>query len=236
MRHIYRIHSSQFTRRFSVVSALIATTLVFSVLYGVLAVLITCVNVVIITIFSRRKFRHKQSNLLLLGLAVVDLTIGSLKVPLLIVNLRSSNDHVGLTSIFTLAVISLERMCAVCWPFRYRTLDRHIYIFAACIPWILAISGTIVAELANNRTVNRVLISCSMVLPLITICSAYLVVWKKKPGSLQHQSAVQEAQERNNNNSDLAAFYSPQYLCDCLQRFYLLRYVRRTGNSFIYII
>ena len=184
-----------------------ATTLVFSVLYGLLAVLIASVNVVIIAIFSGRKLRCKQPSVLLLGLAAVDLTIGSVAVPLLIVNLGSSNVHIrsasfyvdiitGLTSIFTLAVISLERVCAVCWPFRHRTLDRRIYIFAACIPWILAISGTIVAELANNRTVNNVLISCSMVLPLITICSAYFVIWKKHPGSLQHQSALQEAQER----------------------------------------
>lgn len=186
-----------------------ATTLVFSVLYGLLAVLITSANVLIIAIFAGRKLRHKKSSVLLLGLAVVDLTIGSVAVPLLIaVNLGSSTVQVrlasfyvdvitGLTSIFTLAVISLERMCAVCWPFRHRTLDRRICMFASCLPWILVISGAIAAKLANDRNVHNVLISFSLVLPLITICSAYFVIWKKQQGLLQHpRSALQEAQER----------------------------------------
>ena len=93
----------------------ITRLLVTSVLYGFLAVLITCPNILIIVIFSRRRFRRKRSNLLLLGLAVVDLIIGSVAVPLLIaVNFSSSVDvnsvsfHLdiitGLTSVFTLAV------------------------------------------------------------------------------------------------------------------------------------
>ena len=184
------------------------STLVFSVLYGLLAVLITSANVLIIAIFSGRKLRHKKSSVLLLCLAVVDITIGSVAVPLLIaVNLGSSTVRVrlassyvdvitGLTSIFTLAVISLERMCAVCWPFRHRTLNSRIYMFASCLPWILVIPGAIAAKLANDRNVNNVLISFSLVLPLITICSAYFVIWKKRQDSLQHRSTLQEAQER----------------------------------------
>ena len=190
-------------------TSLMATALVFSALYGLLAVLITSTNVLIIAIFSGRKLRHKKSSVLLLGLAVVDLTVGLVAVPLLIADnlLGSSAAHVtlatfyvdvitGLTSIFTLAVISLERMCAVCWPFRHRTLNPRIYMFTPCLPWILVISGAIAARLANDRNVTNVLIPFSLVLPLITICTAYFVIWKKQQGSLQHRSALQEAQER----------------------------------------
>lgn len=110
---------------------------------------------------------------------MVDLIIGSVAVPLLIaVNFSSSVDvksvslHVdiitGLTSIFTLAVSSLERMFAICWPFRHRTLSRRAYIFAICIPWIsLVIGGTLTMKLAYyDRDVTSVHISSFLVLPL----------------------------------------------------------------------
>lgn len=187
----------------------ITRLLVTSVLYGLLTVLITCSNILIIVIFSRRTFRRKWSNLLLLGLAVVDLIIGSVAVPLLIaVNFSSSVDVksvslqvdiiTGLTSIFTLAVSSLERMFAICWAFRHRTLSRRAYIFAICIPWILVIGGTLTMKLVYyDRDVTSVHISSFLVLPLPLILIAYCVIWKKQRYCLlQHQSALQEAQER----------------------------------------
>ena len=185
-----------------------ARLLGLSVLYGIPAVLITSANVLIILVFSRRKLRQKRSNLLLLGLAVVDLLVGSVAVPLLIavnlnssVYLRSAHFYVdiitGLASIFSLAVISLERMYAVCWPFRHRTLGTRIYIFATCVPWILVIAGTVTAELASERVLTSVLISLSMVMPLIIICILYCVIWKKqRRSSLQHRSVLQEVQEK----------------------------------------
>ena len=169
------------------------------VLCGLLALLITGANILIIVVFSRRTLR-KRSNILLVGLAVVDLMVGSLAVPLLIASyfsssgvLRIASYHVGIitavTSVFTLAIMSLERMYAVCWPFRHRTLSRRTYIFAACLPWIQAGVGTLMGLLANDRDINLVLVSS--ILALIVICTAYYVIWKKqRQSSLYHQSAA----------------------------------------------
>ena len=167
--------------------------IVFSVLYGLLALLITGANILIIVVFSRRTLR-KRSNILL---------VGSLAVPLLIarhfsssVGITIASDYVdgitGLTSLFTLAMMSLERMYAIRWPFRHRTLIRRAYIFAACLPWILVSVGTLTARLAAiDGTVIRIFISSSLVLPIIIIYTAYYVIWKKQRcSSLYHQSAA----------------------------------------------
>ena len=192
-----------------------AGVLVLSVLFGLLAVLIIGANILLVVIFSRRKLR-KRSNFLLLGLAVVDLMVGTVSVPLFIAQNAIQGVSQGfifasdigdimiiLASIFTLAVISLERMYAVCWPFRYRTLRRRAYIIAVGLPWIPAFLVTFIwflpslgVQIILVYRVYKSFLSISLVLPLIIICIAYCVIWKKEQFSLQHQSAQQEAQER----------------------------------------
>ena len=44
----------------------------------------------------------------------------------------------GLASVFILAVISLERMHAIGWPLRHRSLSSCVYIVGIVIPWCLA--------------------------------------------------------------------------------------------------
>ena len=180
-----------------------ARLLVFSVLFGLLAVLITSANILIIMVFFRRKLRQKRANLLL-GLAMVELFVGSVAVPLFIavnlnssVYLRSAQFYVhiitGLVLIFSLAVISLERMYAVCRPFRHRALSRGVYILATCTPWILVIAGTVTAELASDRVLAAVLISLSLLFAFVIICTSFCVIWKKQRGSsLKHRSALPE--------------------------------------------
>ena len=193
-----------------------AGVLVLSVLFGLLAVLIIGANILLIVIFSRRKLR-KRSNFLLLGLAVVDLMVGTVSVPLFIAQNTIQAVSKGfivasdigdimimLASIFTLAVISLERMYAVCWPFRYRTLRKRAYILAVGLPWIPTFLVTFIwfftvawpVQIILVDRVYKSFLSFSLVLPLIIICTAYCVIWKKEHISLQHQSAQQDAQER----------------------------------------
>jgi len=92
--------------------------------FGLLAVLIVVGNSLTIWIFLKQKIR-RRAHFLLISLAVADLLVGLLTVPLyMVVNLDTSARErfhtsvyvdicTGLTSIFTLAVVSLERMYAV---------------------------------------------------------------------------------------------------------------------------
>lgn len=169
-----------------------AGELILCVFYTLFAILITSVNVLIIVIFSREKLRRKRSNYLLISLAVADLLVGALVLPLFITvtltrpspqvsSLRYLLDIItGLASIFTLAVISLERMYAVCWPFRHRKLSHCSYIFAVCMPWALVVSGTVIGRLIADDYLSEVLIITSLLLPLIIICSSYVAMHLEK--------------------------------------------------------
>ena len=173
--------------------------------YALLAVLVSGVSILTIAVFLRKKLRRRSTSVLLIGLAVVDLLIGTLVLPLFItvtsthqpLEVRFASYYLdiitGLASIFTIAVISLERMYAVCFPFRHQMLSRCAYIVAACVPWILVISGLIAVKLiVKDHRFTSVFFISSPVLPLVIICTSYSVIWVK-----QHRSsALQEDQER----------------------------------------
>ena len=180
---------------------------VLCVSYGVLALLIISANILIIVIFCGTKLRRRRTHFLLISLAVADLLVGILVLPLFIAFGLTSSVHVrfvsyhadiitGLTSIFTLAVISLERMYAFCWPARHQMLSRRAYILAVCIPWILVIAGVVIASLVADRYLTSILVTSSLVFPLIIICTSYSVIWIKQRNSSQHRSVQEEDQER----------------------------------------
>lgn len=171
--------------------------------FGLLAALIVLGNFLTIWIFLKQKFR-KRAHFLLISLAVADLLVGLLSVPLYIIaNLDTSvwlrryasvyvDIFTGLTSVFTLAVISLERMYAVCWPLRHRTLRMRAYKFATVTPWILAATVTSLPVLYDNGLIGftgfQVVISVSPVAPTLVICSAYCVIWWKRKTRMDNQN------------------------------------------------
>ena len=116
--------------------------------FGVLATLIITGNILIIWIFFKLR-RRKRSSFLLIGLGVADLLVGGLAIPLLIATYESASITVwrvfdlvdmftSTSSIYALAVISVERMFAIGWPLRHRTANFRVYICAISIPWIIA--------------------------------------------------------------------------------------------------
>ena len=170
--------------------------------FGLLALLVVAGNSVTIWIFLKQKFR-KHAHFLLTSLAVADLLVGLLVVPLYIVaNLyRFPLWHfyaslyvdifTSLTSILTLAVISLERMYAIGWSLRHRTLPLRAYKFAIVTPWILSATVTCTRVLFDNSLIAptgfNVIISVSLVVPILVICSAYCVIWWKQRNRMDNQ-------------------------------------------------
>lgn len=166
----------------------------WEICFGLLGTLIVIGNSLTILIFLKQNFR-KRAHFLLISLAVADLLVGLVTVPLYILaNLDTSTRwrfyvsvhadiYTGLVSIFTLAVISLERMYAVGWPLRHRTLHLRAYKFAIVTPWILAASVMSIRVLRDIRLIGhtafQVIISTSPTAPSLVICSAYCVIWWK---------------------------------------------------------
>ena len=174
--------------------------------FGLLAVLIILGNFFTIWVFHQQGSR-KRSYFLLISLAVADLMVGLFAIPIFIISsteysyLRwlvptSFDAFTGLTSIYTLAVISLERMFAIVCPLRHRTLTSRNYIYAIAIPWIAAAVFIAVIILKPKGSVKHLSYKffpfLFLITPLLTMCVAYFSIWikqKSTKGIRNHRAA-----------------------------------------------
>ena len=175
--------------------------------FGLLAVLIILGNFFTIWVFHRQRSR-KRSYFLLISLAVADLMVGLFAIPLFITRRSTRHSHLrwllstsfdaftGLTSIYTLAVISLERMFAIVCPLRHRTLTLRNYIYAIAIPWMVAAVFVTVLILYSYEIIKhpsyRFLLLLFQTTPLLTMCVAYFSIWikqKSTKGIRNHRAA-----------------------------------------------
>ena len=173
--------------------------------FGVLATLIITGNILIIWIFFKLR-RRKRSTFLLIGLGVADLLVGGLAVPLLIATYESASITVwrvfdlvdvftSTSSIYALAVISVERMFAIGWPLRHRTANFRLYICAIALPWIIAAIFAITFFVyANFIFMTRDSVIYPIVLlpatPLLIMCVAYYVIWRKQKSTICNQNNI----------------------------------------------
>lgn len=172
-----------------------AWNIFWKVCFGLLASLISVGDALTDWIFFKRR-RHERTYSLLISLAVADLLVGSLAIPLSIKAVGSEGwdawDIIsidvdvltGTRSIYTLAVISLERMFTVGWPLRYRTINFRVYICAIIMPWITVAMFTTLMVFRQFIMIERMelshVISLICGIPLLTTCGANFVVWKKQ--------------------------------------------------------
>ena len=178
---------------------------VWASLFAVIAFLAAGGNILTIIIFHEKKLR-KRPRFLLISLAVADILVGVVAVPLYITSMYLYINNVSyrylkilpviylgvdmftaFASIFTLAVIALERMYAIGWPFRHRVLKTQAYAVAIAIPWIMAFIVTIIALSLRHRQCV-VFTSIFISIPVVLTCVAYFVLWKKERSrKVRHQ-------------------------------------------------
>ena len=182
--------------------------------FGLLAVLIVTGNFFSIWVFHRQRSR-KRSYFLLISLAVADLMVGLFAIPLFITRRSTRHSHLrwllstsfdaftGLTSIYTLAVISLERMFAIVCPLRHRTLTSRNYIYAIAIPWMVAAVFVTVLILYSYEIIKhpsyRFLLLLFQTTPLLTMCVAYFSIWIKRKSTkgIRNHRAARESKLAN---------------------------------------
>ena len=166
----------------------------WTVTFSLTAIVVITGNLVTIGIFLITKLRQRP-HLLLISLAIADMLVGALSVPLYIAVGIHPNNHLlilsfqcvdvftGVISIFTLASISLERMFAIGWPLRHRTLTSNFYKCAIGIPWIVGLLGILARVLLHFYVISPlaffVTINTSLSIPLLFTSVAYSVIWRK---------------------------------------------------------
>ena len=170
--------------------------------FGVMAFIIIVGNTLSISILFKRRLR-KRSHFLLISLAIADLLVGLFAIPLYMILFIPRQNVVsrlvydcvdmftGLTSIFTLAVISLERLLAITCPLRHRQLTSRVYVAAIATPWVFSLIVTSIRVLhdffvvTTRQFVIVVIISLSM--PLLISCIAHVIIWRKQTSRIQSE-------------------------------------------------
>ncbi|KAK2568389.1 Adenosine receptor A2a [Acropora cervicornis] len=176
------------------------------------AFLATVGNLLTIIIFQKKQLRRRP-HFLLISLAVADLLVGLVSIPLYIANnyvesqilfgafVRVGNMLPGFASIFTLATIALERMYAIGWPFRHRALKTEAYVVAIATPWLLAmivaVSGSVLKNvLPHESNSYSALLGIFLTVPVILTCLAYLALWMKERSRLRRRQVHEKRDVR----------------------------------------
>ncbi|XP_067016990.1 adenosine receptor A3-like [Acropora muricata] len=163
--------------------------------FGIMAFLIIVGNAITIAIFLKKQFR-KRPQFVLISLAFADLLVGCATTLYVFVNyeFRLSallfifnflDVFAGLSSIFHLTVISLERLHATLRPFRHRQLSLKAYWVAIATPWILSLSVGISIfiltwlSLIMQQKLLIIVIIC-LLFPLLITCFSYLLIWRQR--------------------------------------------------------
>ena len=176
----------------------------WSLCFGLLSIV---GNALSISILFKRRLR-KRPHFLLISLAFADLLVGLIPVPLYII-IKYSRYRIlslvyigvdmfaGLSSIFTLAAISLERLHAIARPLRHRQLTLRSYAIAIATPWILSLIVSlsyllsVFSVITNLQFFSGIIISLST--SLLVTCISYCIIWRKQASRIPN-----EAQARKN--------------------------------------
>ena len=174
--------------------------------FSVMAFLIIVGNSLTIATLLRKTFR-KRPQFLLISLAFADLLVGCATTLFVIVKcgffalsfvFDIFDMFAGLSSIFHLAVISLERLHATVRPFRHRQLGLKPYWVAIATPWVLSSS---VSTLMKTRFrgmlygVPLIIVIICLTTPLLITCFSYLAIWIKRRISPENMRSFRQNQE-----------------------------------------
>ena len=181
----------------------------WSLCFGLLSFLIIVGNALSISILFKRRLR-KRSHSLLISLAFADLLVGLIPVPLYIIIqadiphfssttysvFLSVDTFAGLSSVFILAAISLERLHAISRPLRHRQLTLRSYAIAIATPWIfsLIVSLSYLLSVFSVMTYHQFsyVIIISLSTPLLITCISYFILWGKKASRIPNEDQARK--------------------------------------------
>ena len=176
--------------------------------FSVMAFLIIFGNSLTIATLLRKKFRQRPQ-FLLISLAFADLLVGCTATLFVIINSKfplsaalwfalNLLDVARVSSIFHLAVISLERLHATLRPFRHRRLSLKAYWVAIATPWVLSSSFLTLTLMKFHRRVHGVLliiVNICLSTPLLITCFSYLAIWRRRRISPENVRSFRQNQE-----------------------------------------
>ena len=178
-----------------------AEGIAFASVFIVASFFIVAGNFLTIVLFTLNKRLRKRSLFLVMNMAVSDLLLGAVPLPIFIfVNgdyLRHKKvktkqnfyfSHIFVdtflsqASLISAVFISLERFHAICWPFRHRVLSMRTYKIGIFSTWALAsLVSSILTLLVWFRAVKSSIYfwMAYAVAILLVVCGCNIGIWRK---------------------------------------------------------
>ena len=173
------------------------TAITFFIINVIEAVLIIVGNSLAIFVFWTQTFRQRRACLLLINLSAADLLVGvaeslilaAKKIPIRgqegdAIRLLPFVVFASCASVLFMALISLERLCAVFWPVRHRLSSRKIYVCSIVTVWFIGLVFGVLCLLSQYfKGMNRSYVSapipiCLFVSFLVT-CMSYVIIRRR---------------------------------------------------------
>ena len=202
-----------------------ALFIVFCVVFSIEAFLICIGNAFTVYVFWKKRRTLQKASYLLINLALADLLVGVLEItilgtqvqPYLFIyseqNGQMTSFHYSLflsslqvlfscSSVFSLAVISLERVYAVVCPLQHRTVSSRVYFSSIAFIWAASVGAAALYTLSVNEVLsptNTVApINGTIVISLCVVCASYVIIRTRvKRTLLTFENECRRNMERN---------------------------------------
>ena len=182
------------------------------VCYALLAIITLCGNGLVVSAYVLNKWlRGKVTHTLIIGLAMADLLVGLVSLPIwMCITFWSHRGHqfnehayqlyitadifIGSASILQLTAIGIERSHAILRPFKHRRLQRKTFYIAVALMWMFSAALASLQPLQYGtdwQTLYTILTaSVCFFIPVLIIISAYssiLVAARTRKTFSQHR-------------------------------------------------
>ena len=179
----------------------VASLVGWSLAFGVVSLATVTGNSIAIAVLTRKRLLRRRTSYFLLSLAVADMTVGMFSVPAFIYQIvsfwqdsfvsrptllkivKALDVFCGLGSTFTLTIIALERVYAICFPLRHRTSTRTWYNLSVSFVWILATLLSSLYFFHEYELIQHKVFFWFLILTffssMLVMLLAYLAIWLK---------------------------------------------------------
>ena len=188
-----------------------AEGIVWCSIFTLASALIVIGNLLTIILFTANKRLRKKSLVLVINMAVADLMLGAVSLPLYIYLVGISDYQLWTetldlnvpfliadilatkASLISATFISCERFYAIYWPFKHRTLTTRTYYIVIFIVWTLALLNTCIFQMSSLRKLFPYILLSLGSTSAIIICGCNIAIWRKFQlqgivAGLQHQN------------------------------------------------
>lgn len=186
----------------------------FCVCFILALVLIVVGNATTIFLFAANKRLRKKSFFLVINMAIADLFLGAVSLPIYTYLVggesqlwqtewdasrenvyRFVDDVFMQAALMTEVMISIERLYAIYWPYKHRTLSKRSYYMLTLTVWILAVVASLILFAlfltAHNNGFLYFWLPCTLTQTFI-VCGCNIAICKK----FQQSSSAPQQQNR----------------------------------------